>query len=118
VATGYAKVYIYGGNPFRYAEGFQAAQVRAKAARRGLWGPPCNGNTTKPDPSAVTPPPFPPPPASPTPPPSSNCDPNYTGCVPPYPPDVDCADVDRLGTLYPGKRRNERGFRYPPANVA
>ncbi|MBN8866321.1 MAG: hypothetical protein J0H98_02085 [Solirubrobacterales bacterium] len=24
---------------------------------------------------------------------SSGCDPNYSGCVPPYPPDVDCADV-------------------------
>lgn len=23
----------------------------------------------------------------------SGCDPNYTGCVPPYPPDVDCIDV-------------------------
>lgn len=23
-----------------------------------------------------------------------NCDPNYSGCVPPYPPDVDCAQVD------------------------
>ena len=25
----------------------------------------------------------------------SGCDPNYTGCVPPYPPDVDCIDVGR-----------------------
>ncbi|MDP2710362.1 MAG: excalibur calcium-binding domain-containing protein [Solirubrobacteraceae bacterium] len=24
---------------------------------------------------------------------ASNCDPNYSGCVPPYPPDVNCADV-------------------------
>ncbi len=24
----------------------------------------------------------------------SGCDPGYSGCVPPYPPDVDCADVD------------------------
>jgi hypothetical protein len=23
----------------------------------------------------------------------AGCDPNYTGCVPPYPPDVDCIDV-------------------------
>lgn len=23
-----------------------------------------------------------------------NCDPNYSGCVPRYPPDIDCADVD------------------------
>lgn len=32
-------------------------------------------------------PPPPPPPAAPS------CDPGYSGCVPPFPPDVDCADV-------------------------
>ncbi len=43
--------------------------------------------------------PAPPPPepvAAPPPPASGggNCDPNYQGaCVPPYPPDVDCADI-------------------------
>jgi hypothetical protein len=41
----------------------------------------------------VTPTP-PPPPPSPPPAPRVSCDPNYSGrCVPPYPPDVDCADV-------------------------
>ncbi|MDP2711046.1 MAG: hypothetical protein Q8O56_07485 [Solirubrobacteraceae bacterium] len=25
--------------------------------------------------------------------PASGCDPNYSGCVPPYPPDVNCSDV-------------------------
>lgn len=93
VRTGYAKVYIYGGNPFIHADAFRRAESRARSAKRGLWGPPCNGNTTKADPSTVKPPP--PPPASPTPPPAGgNCDPNYTGCVPPYPPDVDCADIN------------------------
>ena len=24
------------------------------------------------------------------------CDPNYSGCVPPYPPDLDCSDIKRL----------------------
>ncbi len=24
------------------------------------------------------------------------CDPNYSGCVPPYPPDLDCLDIKRL----------------------
>ncbi len=51
VATGYAKVYVYGGVRFEYAVPFFRAQHRARKARRGLWGPPCNGNTTKPDPS-------------------------------------------------------------------
>lgn len=35
-----------------------------------------------------------PPPAEEEPEPPSDCDPNYSGCVPPYPPDVDCPDVD------------------------
>jgi hypothetical protein len=25
------------------------------------------------------------------------CDPNYSGCVAPYPPDLDCSDIKRLG---------------------
>ena len=31
---------------------------------------------------------------APAPPPGSGCAPGYTPCVPPFPPDVDCADVD------------------------
>lgn len=27
-------------------------------------------------------------------PPAGNCDPNYTPCVPPYPPDINCSDID------------------------
>jgi hypothetical protein len=33
------------------------------------------------------------PPPPPAPPEASGCDPNYSGCVPPYPPDVDCGDL-------------------------
>jgi hypothetical protein len=40
-------------------------------------------------------------PPSRTPPTSGKCDPNYAGgCVPPYPPDLDCADVHALGIAY------------------
>jgi micrococcal nuclease len=28
---------------------------------------------------------------------ASACDPNYSGCIPPYPPDLDCSDIKRLG---------------------
>ena len=55
VATGYAKVYVYGGVPFRYAKAFLVAQAKARRAKKGLWGPPCRGNTEKPDPSAAQP---------------------------------------------------------------
>jgi hypothetical protein len=30
----------------------------------------------------------------------SGCDENYSGCVPPYPPDVDCAEVGETVTVY------------------
>jgi len=50
VASGHARVYIYNNEPFRYAPQFLRAEARAKKAKRGIGGPPCNGNTTKPDP--------------------------------------------------------------------
>ena len=59
VRTGRAKVYVYGGVRFRYAVPYFRAQHRARKARAGLWGKPCNGNTTKPDPSARRPAPTP-----------------------------------------------------------
>ncbi len=98
VGSGHAKVYVYGGVRFRYAVPFFKAQNRARRAKRGLWGPPCRGNTKKPDPSQRAPVP----PSDSTPPtprpeptqPRSGCDPNYSGaCVPAYPPDVDCGEI-------------------------
>ncbi len=92
VRTGFAKTYVYGRIPFRYAGQFLAAEVRAKKGRLGVWGPPCNGDTTKPQygggsssgagaggatGSA-----------------SGRCDPNYAGaCIPSPPPDIDCSDI-------------------------
>jgi micrococcal nuclease len=55
VASGHARVYIYGGRPFRYASAFKRAQSQASARNLGLWGPPCRGNTTQPDPSVRRP---------------------------------------------------------------
>lgn len=49
----------------------------------------------------------------PPPPLSTGCDPNYTGCVPPYPPDVDCSDVGEsvlvLGSDPHGLDRDDDG---------
>jgi micrococcal nuclease len=89
VATGYAKVYVYGGVRFRHADAFFRAQSRARAAKTGLWGPPCRGNTTKPDPSVRAPTSAPPAAL-----PGGACDPNYAGaCIPVHPPDIDCGDI-------------------------
>ncbi|MGE0026757.1 MAG: thermonuclease family protein [Thermoleophilia bacterium] len=100
VRSGHAKVYVYGGVRFQYAVPFFKAQNRAKRAKRGLWGPPCRGNTTKADPNQPPSSPTPPAPApgEPTDPnpaePRAGCDPNYTGaCIPPYPPDLDCGEI-------------------------
>jgi micrococcal nuclease len=98
VATGYARAYIFdAARPFRDQARFLGAQRRARAARLGLWGPPCNGNTTKPDPSQGAPPSLTPPP----PPPSSSgpsrggCDAAYPDvCIPPPPPDLNCSEVE------------------------
>ena len=55
VSAGYAKVDVYEGRPFRYAGPYLLAASRARRAGRGLWGPPCNGNTLKADPSVSRP---------------------------------------------------------------
>ena len=35
-------------------------------------------------------------------PPVAQCDPNYAGaCIPPYPPDLDCADLGAMGLALP-----------------
>ena len=79
VRGGYAKVYVYGGVRFRYADPFFRAQHRARAARSGLWGAPCFGDADR----GVTPP-------------GAGCDPNYAGaCVPLTSSDLDCADIGR-----------------------
>jgi micrococcal nuclease len=45
VRAGVAKAYVYDHVPVsRYAV-IEAAQAEAQAARRGLWGPSCNGDT-------------------------------------------------------------------------
>jgi len=87
VSAGFAKSYIYGGVPFRYARQFLAGESSARRRHVGIWGAPCHGNTTKPAATAAsgggavrvaTP----------------KCDPNYSGaCIPSPPPDLDCSDI-------------------------
>jgi micrococcal nuclease len=43
--AGVAQSYVYDNNPVSRYEAIQAAEAEARSARRGLWGPPCNGNT-------------------------------------------------------------------------
>jgi micrococcal nuclease len=43
--AGTAHAYIYNGQPVQRNDAISAAEQQAKIARRGLWGPPCNGYT-------------------------------------------------------------------------
>jgi hypothetical protein len=71
-----------------------AAALAAKAAKRGLWKA-CPRTVLDPNRAVDTGTSGPP---TTNPPPSGKCDPNYSGgCVPRYPPDVDCADIRALG---------------------
>jgi len=98
VKRGAAAPYFYGGERGKYAARLLSEAQVARAAKRGLWEA-CPGTRLDPYRAVDTGPSGPP--AS-TPPPSGKCDPNYAGaCVPPYPPDLDCADLRALGLSLP-----------------
>jgi micrococcal nuclease len=86
VEQGDATVWFYGGDRGRYASRLLAAARRARAERRGLWGA-CNAvwnpygpARTRPEHVGRTP--------------HGKCDSAYpTVCIPPPPPDLDCADI-------------------------
>lgn len=87
VASGHAKVHVHDrASPFRHADSYRRAERAARVARRGLWGPPCFGDTTRP--AAAPPEPRPLTAAPP------GCDPNYRGaCVPVSTTDLDCPEI-------------------------
>jgi micrococcal nuclease len=94
VREGAATPYFYRGERGRYASALLSAARQAKAAKRGLWRA-CPSTPLDPFRPATTGRSGP---RSPTPKPDGKCDPNYSGgCVPPYPPDVDCPDIRALG---------------------
>lgn len=43
--AGMAHAYVYGGRPVARYDAIAAAENEARQAHRGLWGPPCDGNT-------------------------------------------------------------------------
>ena len=96
VQIGAATPYFYQGEKGKYATQLLKAAENAKARKIGLWKscPNTKLDPTKPATTgstlasrAIT---------SMT---STNtkCDPNYQGCIPPYPPDLDCTDIKRMG---------------------
>ncbi len=116
VAEGYAHEFTFN-IPYRYQALFKQAQALAREQGAGLWSPEtCAGDTARPAGSpaatatvptatatplpAVTPSPAPTAASTPrpqstaTPAPAARCDPAYPDvCIPPPPPDLDCADI-------------------------
>jgi micrococcal nuclease len=90
---GAAAPYFYGGDRGRYASPLMRAAQGAKALKRGLWKA-CPSTVLDPF-RALETGRSGPPTATPT--PTGKCDANYAGgCVPPPPPDLDCADIRAL----------------------
>jgi micrococcal nuclease len=88
VRRGAATVWFYGGDRGRYARQLLAAAEQARRDRRGLWGacPAARWNTSAAADTGTSGPP-----AKPR---TGGCDPAYPDvCIPPPPPDLDCADV-------------------------
>jgi micrococcal nuclease len=86
VARGAASVWFYEGVRGKYASALLSTARTARAARRGLWKA-CPATRLDPSHAVETGQP------ATT---SSRCDPSYPDvCIPPPPPDLDCADVGR-----------------------
>lgn len=94
VRRGYARAVLYEPDD-AYIERLRRAERHARARGRGLWSacpdaaaqpaaPPAGGAARRPRPR---------PGGAADGPGSAGCDRNYSGCVPAYPPDVDCAAV-------------------------
>jgi len=88
IRRGHAIEYTYDTAYARQAR-YQAAEQAARSANRGLWGK-CGGA----DVPLEQPEPTPEPQPEPEPDAGAGCASGYDSCVPPYPPDVDCGDVD------------------------
>lgn len=102
VKIGAAAPYFYQGEKGTYAAAMLKAAQDAKLYKVGLWKD-CPGTQLIPTKAITTYKAVGTPVASPTNSPvtapnaTSGCDPNYAGCIPLYPPDLNCGDIKMLG---------------------
>ena len=98
VKLGAATPYFYQGEKGIYAAAMLKAAQDAKLYKAGLWKS-CPGTQLIPTKAITTYKAVGTPVATPATAPSatSGCDLNYAGCIPPYPPDLDCSDIKALG---------------------
>ena len=102
VRVGAAAPYFYQGEKGIFSSAMLKAAQNAKLYKVGLWKN-CPGTKLIPTKSITTYKAVSTPVASPTstiaiaPSSSAGCDPNYSGCIPLFPPDLDCGDIKALG---------------------
>lgn len=89
IRLGAAAPYFYGGDKGKYAQKMLDAVEGARKAQKGLWEK-CPGTKLSVYSSLDTY-------SKALPQSASSCDPNYAGCVPVFPPDLDCSDIRKLG---------------------
>jgi endonuclease YncB( thermonuclease family) len=95
VEIGAAAPYFYKGDKGQYSAQILKAAQTAKSKSLGLWKS-CPGTQLTPNDAVTTISAVATSSASANP-SGVKCDPNYAGCIPVFPPDVDCTDIKRLG---------------------
>ena len=96
VEIGAATPYFYQGEKGKYSKQLLKAAKNAKAKKIGLWKM-CPNTKLEPLKPATTGPTVASKASTTTTSPNAKCDANYQGCIPPYPPDLDCTDIKRMG---------------------
>lgn len=96
VEIGAATPYFYKGEKGKYSAQLLKAAQNAKAKKIGLWKM-CPNTKLDPLKPATTGSGVTNPVATTKATTNVSCDPNYLGCIPPYPPDLDCTDIKRMG---------------------
>ena len=94
VEIGAATPYFHKGEKGKYSARILKAAQNAKTKKLGLWKMCPN---TKLDSSKLADTGPIPTKLAPTQNSNNKCDPNYQGCIPPYPPDLDCTDIKKMG---------------------
>jgi endonuclease YncB( thermonuclease family) len=95
VEIGAATPYFYKGDKGMYSNQMLRAAQKAKAKSLGLWKK-CPGTQLTPT-NAISTVAGVKAKSETSTPVDAKCDPNYTGCIPIFPSDVDCPDIKRLG---------------------
>lgn len=93
---GAATPYFYMGERGKYSSQLLKAAQKAKAKKIGLWKM-CPSTKLDPFKPATTGPTIATPALASRSSVKPTCDPNYQGCIPPYPPDLDCSDIKKMG---------------------